>query len=481
MDSMEIFNYLSHIILVNALGFYLITNLQWYNYKIERVIFKHKRISWHILFFIVPVGVYYFTGLYFWIYFYFGYISTLILWHRKLDKKLIFTDRVKRFFAILTIATLFQNSLCQLSSSCQMYGLMLPLILSLLASDLIEKLVMRRYKSLAKAKLNSMESLKIIALTASYGKTSMKHFIAEVLSTQYRVSFAKGSVNTLNGIVKDINQNLKFDTEIYIVEAGAREQGDIDEIVEFTQPHYVVLGKVGEQHIEYFKSLDNILKTKLEILNSNRLKRAFIFRDIDIIRNDIDIVKFPNLKGRVNSSLDGIEFNLNLDGRVFNFKSNILGEFNYINISSAIYLGRELGISIEKISKAIESLTPIKHRLQKLNNLDKFIIDDSFNGNFEGMREAIKLCSAYQGRKVIVTCGLMESSKELNLELAKEIDRVFDIAIITSKLNRNLLSRNLHHSQKIILEHKEKLTETLAIITKKGDLILFANDAPNYL
>jgi len=73
------------------------------------------------------------------------------------------------------------------------------------------------------------------------------------------------SVNTIKGIVLDINKDLPEDVEIYVTEAGAREKGDIKEIVKFLQNHYSILGKVGPQHLEYFKTIENIEKTKLKL------------------------------------------------------------------------------------------------------------------------------------------------------------------------------------------------------------------------
>jgi UDP-N-acetylmuramoyl-tripeptide--D-alanyl-D-alanine ligase len=97
------------------------------------------------------------------------------------------------------------------------------------------------------------------------------------------------------------------------------------------------------------------------------------------------------------------------------------------------------------------------------------------------MLEAIRLCSTHHGRKVIVTPGLVESSDELNLKLIEAINGVFDIAIVTGSLNAELFMKNLSVPNKILLSDKAALTEVLANQTKAGDIILFANDAPNFI
>ena len=96
------FNIFTNILLVLFLGYYLITVLQWYNYKLKRVIFNFYKKNWHTLYFIAPIILYLLLDiLYFSIYFYSFYIISLILWKNSLDRVLVFTNRAKRFFIIL--------------------------------------------------------------------------------------------------------------------------------------------------------------------------------------------------------------------------------------------------------------------------------------------------------------------------------------------------------------------------------------------
>lgn len=144
-------------------------------------------------------------------------------------------------------------------------------------------------------------------------------------------------------------------------------------------------------------------------------------------------------------------------------------------------MAKELGVEIETIKRRVANLKPVEHRLCKMEARQKTIIDDSFNGNLEGMLEGIRLASLHKGRKVIVTPGIVESDDESNLRLAKAINEVFDIAIITGGRNMNLLKNNIARPQKIILKEKSNMQNVLQAATKEGDLILFANDAPSYV
>ncbi len=480
MDSFEIFRIVSHSILVMVLGWYLITNLQWYSYKLDRVIFKHKRYSWHILYFLLPIFAYYLAGDYFWIYFYLGLLPALFLWYKPIDKKLIFTPRVKRFFLFLAFAIILGDMICLLSQRCELLGVILPIGVALGASYIFEKIEFNGYKKMAIKKLNSMDDLKIVAITGSYGKTSIKNFIYQIVSPYIKTYKTPRSVNTLAGVIKDINSDLPEDTKLYIAEAGARSRGDIDDIAKLLNHHLAVIGSIGPQHIEYFKSLENIRNTKMELLNSNRLKKAFVHVSANVKPNESVEIFGRDIKN-IEATLDGLSFDLTIDGKTHHFKTPLLGEFNTINLEASILIACELGIDIESIKKEVANLKQVEHRLQKIISAGKIIIDDSFNGNLEGMLSSYELVSSHKGKKIVITPGVIESDTKSNIELAKKIDEVFDTVIITGKVNASTLYENITKAKKILLTNKEELEEKLAQESMPGDLVLFSNDAPTFM
>jgi len=477
---MEYLNIFTNIILIMSLGWYLVTNLQWYNYKIQRVIFKHHKQQWHIIYFISPILLFYLLdSLYFLIYFYFLYLTSFVIWNRNLDKPLVMTNRVKRFLTILLFTTFIIDGLCALSSNCS-FGIFVPLFLAWSISTILEKIFFLSFKANAKKRLQSIEKLKIIAITASYGKTSIKNYLYQVLSKKFNVYMTPRSVNTIAGLVKDVNDDLPVKTEIYIAEAGARQQGDIEDIALFLEHQYAIIGSVGEQHIEYFKTLDNIIYTKMEILKSPSLKHAFVHDSVPILEYDT-ITKFPNNLEITRSDLEGIWFDVEIDGKTEHFHAPLLGSFSAINLTAVILASIKLGMSIDEIKIALHNLKPVEHRLHLSKVGGKVIIDDSFNGNLKGMLEAVKICSTYKGRKVIITPGLIESTMEANVQLAHEIDKVFDFVIITGNLNAKVLEKTITQTTTLKLFDKRQLEEALIEHTQMGDLILFANDAPNFI
>jgi len=469
--------FVTNVLFVTTLGWYLITNLQWYNYKITRVVLKHHKPQWHLIYFIIPFVAYYTTGKFFPIFFYFAVLPAIFVWHKKLDKKLVLTWRVKRFLILLVFLTIFQDVICTLKEACEVYGVFLPLTIAYIGSYIIEKYLFLMFKKHAKEKLESINDLKIISITGSYGKTSIKNFLTQILSKKYKVYSTPRSVNTLAGILGDINNSLPTNTEIYVCEAGARESGDIEEITMFLEPQTVVVGKVGLAHIEYFQTLENIIKTKLEIIKSPRLKKAYVYKNVTNEPHE-KVEFFGDSVTHVNATLNGTEFTYN--GETYNTK--VLGGFQTMNMEVAMKIASEFGMSEDEIKQAVSELKPISHRLERIDAGGKIILDDGYNGNIDGMLESIRLCSLHQGgNKVIVTPGLIESSDELNLQLCNAINDVFDIVIVTGMLNADLFDKNLQVRQKTILHDKSKLTDILASQTRSGDIILFANDAPSFI
>lgn len=192
--------------------------------------------------------------------------------------------------------------------------------------------------------------MRIILITASYGKTSIKNFLYELLKDEFNCHKTPRSVNTLAGLMKDVNENLTQQTQIYIAEAGARLKGDIKEITDFLNPHIVIVGEIGAQHIEYFKSIENIRATKLEALHSKRLEQAFVHSSTLKSADDKTQIYDAGLKD-VSADFDGIKFSL--DGEIYT--SPLLGKFNAANLAACIKVAKFLGLGDENIKKSLQN------------------------------------------------------------------------------------------------------------------------------
>ncbi len=465
---------ISYFLMLAMLGYYIITTLQWYSYRLERVVFHHSKPWWNYFYFLLPLLSYDFVmaisrqryGFLVLLL----YAPLFIFWLRRVDKRLVFTGRVKRFFAVLMLFGLLS------AFALGIYSLFIPILLAWLISSAIEKMLFGAFYRRARKRLDSLSDLKVVGVTASYGKTSIKNFIATILSERYRTYATPRSVNTLGGVMKDVNDDLPADTEVYVVEMGARGAGDIAEISRFVRPHYAVVGKIGPAHIEYFKSLERIRDTKMEILLSDRLIEAWVHESAHI-KETKSIHIFGSEITDVEATLEGICFNLQNE----RYCAKILGAFNAVNLAAAIYVARALGLSPDEIRSALAKIKPVPHRLQRIDAGGKLILDDSFNGNIDGMLSSFELAATWKGRKVLITPGLVEADEALNRQVAKRASEIFDLIIVTGDLNYPIFKEIVDSSKLYHLERKDRMEQMLAKLTQEGDLILFANDAPSFI
>ena len=469
---------ISNILFVLALGYYFMTNMQWYSYKIERVLFHHTKTWWHLVYFLLPILAYFLLNKYFnlSIIATLTYIGALYFWRKEQDKPLVFTGRIKRFFAALIFFIFFSVMLKFSGVGYESFAVIFPLFLAYMVSVLMEKMLFLGFQKKAEKKLDTMPNMVVVGITASYGKTSIKNYITHLLQEKYKVYATPRSVNTFGGILKDINDDLPSDTEVYVVEMGARGKGDIKEISTFVNPHLVIVGKIGPAHIEYFKNLENIRNTKMEILSSSRLKEAWV-HDSAKLEPLNHVHTFGKEIHDIEASLDGLDFKMDKE----EYHANILGSFNAMNLAAAIKVAKALDVDEESIKKQLNTLEVTPHRLQRIDAGGKLIIDDSYNGNIDGMMEGFSLASTYEGRKVLITPGLVEVDDEMNVQVAQRANEVFDLVVVTGDLNYSIFKEHIDASKLLKLETKAKMQEMLIEHTIAGDLILFANDAPSFI
>ena len=486
-DEMILVNAIFYTLFILAIGYYFITNLQWYSYKLNRVLFHHTKTWWHFVYFLLPFSLYAFVA---------GmsdygfvvvivYLGLLFQWYKGLDKPLVFTGRVKRFFAAMILVAIF------ITVAFNHFAVVLPLFLAYFISLFIEKMLFNGFKVKAQKKIEEMEDLVVVGITASYGKTSIKNYIEHLLKVKYKTYATPRSVNTLGGVMKDVNDDLPEDTEVYVVEMGARGEGDIAEITTFVNPHYVVVGKIGPAHIEYFKTMENIRNTKMEILQTDRLKTAWVHASAMVkpesnvhtfgekenldIRNNVAAPEY--IIKDVEATLESTSFTL-MDVR---YSATILGAFNAMNLAVAVLVAKELGLSDEQIQKGLSTLKAVEHRLQRIDAGGKVILDDSFNGNIDGTMASFELASTYKGRKVVITPGLVEVDDALNIQVAQRANEVFDVVVVTGDLNYAIFKDHVEADKLVKLATKGEMEAMLVEQTRIGDLILFANDAPSFV
>ena len=431
-------------------------------------------------------------------------------------KKLVITARIKRL--ILTLAILhivpililewnFDNILLiwkiLLIESIMLYLNRFIVFIAMIINTPIEKLVYLHFKHKAQSKLKSMPNLKIIGITGSYGKTSSKRILSEILNVQYNALPTPKNLNTFNGLIMTVNNDMDKFTDIFIAEMGAYVRGEIAGLCRLVKPKYGIITTIGTAHLESFGSQENIQKGKFELIESlpsdgfgvlngdDPLQTSYkIKNNVRIIWVGIDNKEADVRAKNIKCSHKGTSFDVILkgDSKEYRFETHLLGRHNVYNILAAIACGKEFGIEMEDLQRAVSNVKPVEHRLElkKLGNF--YQIDDAYNSNPIGARNACGILKMMPGMKIVVTPGMIElgpKEDEYNEIFGEQIADAADLVILIgekkTKPIREGLTKKGFDKEKIIVFNDVR--EAYPFIMEKAKeqevYALFENDLPD--
>ena len=367
----------------------------------------------------------------------------------------------------------------------------------------LENLIRLSYIKRAKKKLSKRTDLIKIGITGSYAKTSVKYILFEMLNEKYNVCMSPRSYNTPMGLTKVVLKYLKPENEILIAEMGAKQIGDISYLCNIIKPQHAIITGIGSQHLETFGSVDNIKKTKNELILSLPQNGIAVFNgqsaECKSLYNECKLEnKFLSSFGEdselkvknVEMTSEGMFFELEYKDKTKKCSCKLIGRHNLENILLSATLALKLGVKLDSIAKAVSDLQPISHRLEIIKNQNITILDDSFNSSVEGSTAAVEVLSLYKDAvKICITPGLVEMGAEeynVNKNFAKQLGEVCDYVIIVNKVNLQALQDGLKDT-KIKQENvfavdslknaKQKLGEL--ITHEKKFVVLFENDLPD--
>lgn len=345
-------------------------------------------------------------------------------------KKLVYTARVKRLvITILLVTMLIISVSLALAGLEPLTGIFLLLvslqffanIIANIINHPIEKAINLYYINDAKKILANAEGLKIIGVTGSYGKTSMKFYLQELLQNKYNVLTTPGNYNTPLGVTITVRNYLKPTHEIFICEMGARRVGEIKEICDIVHPDCGIITSVGPQHLETFFSIENVQKTKFELADSLPTGgMLFLNGDNEYIQNKaVDypnaISYYSNKQGNGYQARDiavsqfGTEFTvITPSGETEHFRMRLLGAHNVINVMGAIAVANSLGMSLKELKVPVRRLQPVEHRMQLREHGEVTIIDDAYNSNPVGSKAAVETLALFNGTRILITPGMVE-------------------------------------------------------------------------
>ena len=441
------------------------------------------------------------------------FVLTLILSIRSIILNIFpkYTKRIKRkitLFALLSITMLFVSILYN-SKSCTPYIMTTTIDLLTIGVYLIinisECVLCCFYLNLASKKLNKME-IKKIAITGTYAKTSVKYMLSTLLEEKYSVISTPKSYNTANGLSMTIRNNDLTKYDIFIMEMGAKKKGDIKKLCKYFKPQYGVLTAIGIQHLETFKSVDSIAKTKRELQENLVGDSIMVFNcNNELVNTEyVNYTKNKISVGLVDASgvddclynvyavikscnLDGLSFDIYYRGKFFCFaQSSLIGEHNIINILLAVAMCIKLGLNGDQIRRGISKLQYVESRMQPIEIGDNILINNGYNSNPASADASLNLIKLYRDKyKIVITPGFVEMGKEqysLNYEFGKKIARVANECYIVNLINKKAILDGLKSEN---FEGNVVLVDTFKQIDFSmfvNSVVLIENDLPeNYV
>lgn len=411
-----------------------------------------------------------------------------------------------KVFPAATLAILFSA----------LFGVMLDLITPIIVSFWVGATepiaIFKRGRQIAKAKkiISSNPKLKIIGITGSYGKTTTKELVAQILESKFNVAKTPQNYNSAVGVAISVIQNVKKDTEIFVAEMGAYTKNEVKNATDVVKPDISIVTGIDSQHITLFGSIENTLKAKFEIIdNAKETAKAILNGDNEyclrmaemtskdkiiyftakdnskiitsehsIKRNGVTYHKNTTLYAtNIKRSNKGITFKLNYMQEKYTVEANVKGLHNVSNLLAAIACCLELGMKLSEVVKIINSkkfVTPYLNTQSGSNNT--IILDDGYNSSETGFLSALDELKEMKGnKKVILTKGIIELGKERDRVYKKIAERIVKEAnaVITTDMKfKNALNAVDSDFMAVYAANAEEFVKAYNKVTQEGDIVL---------
>lgn len=420
-------------------------------------------------------------------------------------KKLNLTPRAKRILitsmVIAGIFGFFIHTPLAWIILVQLLPLSLPIATKLLSHH--EKKTQDTFYNEAVEKLKIVRP-KIVAITGSYGKTSVKHILGHVLKTAAPTIITPGSVNTVMGITRIIREQLEQHHRYFVVEMGAYGPGSIKTLCELTPPDYGVITAIGHAHYERFKSLETVAEAKYE------LAQAVLNKKGHVIVND-STLRFPYTQAMVNTNAEsfiicgeglnnnyiiksvtqnenGLTVILTYSAQDYTLQAPLFGLHHGHNMAIVFATAVTIGMPPEDVISALASTPQIQHRLELKPQADgSYIIDDAYNSNPQGFRSGLDLLGMLKkdGRAILVTPGMVElgaAHDEEHRAIGEHAGKICDvlIAVNPSRINALITGyKSVGGKEVVEVPNFEQAQDWIIRNKKQGDYILLENDLPD--
>ncbi|HDR7894329.1 UDP-N-acetylmuramoyl-tripeptide--D-alanyl-D-alanine ligase [Bacillus pacificus] len=334
-------------------------------------------------------------------------------------------------------------------------------------------------------------NVKVIGITGSNGKTTVKDIIGSILSSTYRVHKTKGNFNSQIGLPLTILE-MKRDTEFLILEMGMSEKGQIRNLSRIAQPDVAIITMIGQSHLETLGSREEIAKAKFEIIDGLNDDGLFLYNgDEPLLSQNINMLgiesksfggKYTNDLFPTNVQLDEYGVHFKLNNTKIQYDVPLHGKHNILNAIVGIAVGQFYKVPIEKIQEALQQINITQMRFQFLTAKTGFtIINDAWNASPSSMKAAIETLqklNAYE-KKIIVIGDMLELGKEAKTyhrEIGKmlneeSIQYVFTYGAL-SEIVAEEARKNYHTGKVQSFDNKDEIAEEILKVITKKDVVL---------
>lgn len=365
------------------------------------------------------------------------------------------------------------------------------------ASEVGKKLISPKNKSLSKMtseRLSKHPATKI-AIAGSYGKTSMKELLFTVLSEGKKVAATPANKNVASSHAA-FTKSLIGDEDIILIEYGEGKPGDVERFAHATKPDIGIITGLAPAHLDKYLTVESAGKDIFSLADYLNDQNVYVNAESQPLQNFIKASHKKYSKqgmedwvvSNVQISVDGLSFDLSTKGQELKLKSNLLGEHQIGPLCLVTILALKFGLTKTQVETGISKTQPFEHRMQPRNVLGATVIDDTYNGNIEGIEAGLNLLTKLPAkRKIYVTPGLVDQGSETD-----KIHRQIGELIAAAQPNVTVLMKNSvsHYIEEEMIKNGYKgeirieqdplnFYTNLEQFLAKGDLVLMQNDWPD--